>query len=93
MPHFVLLYDYIEDNVARRAPIRPAHLALVNDAHSRGELVMAGPLGDPHEGALLIFNVDHREAVEQFVQRDPYVQHGVVTRWRIVPWTVVSGGA
>jgi hypothetical protein len=30
--------------------------------------------------------------VEAFVRRDPYVAAGVVTRWRIRPWTVVIGG-
>jgi uncharacterized protein YciI len=73
--------------------VRSAHLQLADDARLRGELVMAGPLGDPHEGALIIFKVEHREVVEQFVQQDPYVQHGIVTRWRIVPWTVVVSGA
>jgi uncharacterized protein len=30
--------------------------------------------------------------VEAFVRRDPCVANGVVTRWRIRPWTVVIGG-
>ncbi len=29
--------------------------------------------------------------VEDFVRRDPYVANGVVTRWRIRPWTVAVG--
>jgi hypothetical protein len=29
--------------------------------------------------------------VEDFVRRDPYVTNGIVTRWRIRPWTVVIG--
>ena len=34
---------------------------------------------------------DDPSVVEAFVGRDPYVANGVVTRWRIRPWTVVVG--
>jgi uncharacterized protein YciI len=29
--------------------------------------------------------------VEQFVAKDPYVVHGLVTDWTIRPWNVVIG--
>jgi hypothetical protein len=29
--------------------------------------------------------------IEQFVANDPYVKNGLVTRWRIRPWTTVVG--
>jgi hypothetical protein len=34
------------------------HLGLVRAAHARGELVLAGALGDPPDGALLVFRAD-----------------------------------
>ena len=53
--HYLLFYDYVSDYVNKRAPLRPAHLELVRRAHDRGELVMAGALGDAHCGAVLVF--------------------------------------
>jgi uncharacterized protein YciI len=38
-----------------------------------------------------VFEADTASVAEAFVRRDPYVAHGVVTRWRIRPWTVVVG--
>jgi uncharacterized protein YciI len=53
---------------------------------------MGGAFADPVDGAVLLFRVDDRSVVEAFVRRDPYVTNGVVTRWRIRPWTVVVDG-
>lgn len=92
MSHHLLLYDYVEDYVERRAPFRERHLALARQAHDRGELVMAGALADSPPGAVFVFSVDDPSAVEAFVEVDPYVQGGVVTSWRVRPWNVVVGG-
>lgn len=91
--YYVLLYDYVENAVERRAPFREAHLALARAALERGELVLGGAFADPVDGALLVFRVDEVAKVEAFVKSDPYVEGGLVTRWRIRPWTVVLGGA
>jgi hypothetical protein len=45
---------------------------------------MAGPLGNPPEGALAIFTT--REAAEEFIAGDPFVNNGVVAKWRLVEW-------
>ena len=42
--HFLLFYDVADDYVGRRGPFRAEHLSLVQKAHDRGELVMAGAL-------------------------------------------------
>ena len=43
MSYYLLRYDRVVDHyVERRAPFREAHLALIRDAHARGEIVMAG---------------------------------------------------
>ena len=39
---------------------------------------MAGPLGDPPDGGLLIFRADSPAAVEAWVRADPYVTNGIV---------------
>jgi uncharacterized protein YciI len=89
MPYFALLYDTVENFAQKRLPFRGAHLALVDDAHRRGEVVMAGALQP--SGALLIFRAAERGVVEQFARTDPYVTSGVVSGWRVHEWTVVVG--
>ena len=90
--HYLLLYDYVENAVELRARFREEHLRLAREAVERGELLMGGAFAEPVDGAALLFRVDEPALVEAFVRRDPYVTNGVVSRWRIRPWTVVVGG-
>ena len=90
MPYFALTYDVVEDFANKRMPFRPAHLKEVRDAQARGELVMAGALGEP-PGALLIFRATDRSVAENFAKADPYVNEGLVKKWTVRPWTVVVG--
>ena len=85
-----LIYEYVEDALEARAPYRDRHLALVKEAVDAGALHMAGALGDPPSGGLLIFNGDDQTVAERFAVGDPYVENGVVTSWRVEPWTVVT---
>jgi len=87
----LLLYDYVDDVVGRRAPFREVHLARVREAHEQGVLLMAGTLAEPVDGAVFVFTTDDRSVVEDFVSRDPYVREGLVTAWQIRPWNVVIG--
>jgi uncharacterized protein len=89
--HYLLFYDAAPDYVARRGPLRADHLALARAAHARGELVLGGALADPVDGAVLLFKGDSPAAAEAFAAADPYVRHGLVTRWRVRPWTTVVG--
>ena len=90
--HYLLFYDYAANAVERRAPFREEHLRLAGEAKARGEVLMGGAFADPVDGAMLLFRVDDPSVVEAFVRNDPYVKNGVVTRWRIRPWTVVVNG-
>jgi uncharacterized protein len=90
MPYFVLSYEVVDDFANKRTPFRPAHLQEVRNAHARGELVMAGALGEPAE-ALLIFRGTDRSIAERFAANDPYVKSGIVKTWKVRPWTVVVG--
>jgi uncharacterized protein YciI len=84
----ILRYDYVPDIVERRAPHRAGHLELIKELHDAGRLVLAGAVGDPPSGGLLVFR-DADEA-RAFVDRDPYVAAGLVTDWSVEPWTVVT---
>jgi uncharacterized protein YciI len=90
--YFVLLYEVVDDFVNRRAPFRPEHLKMVEEAHSRGELVMAGAFSDPVDGAALVFHGSDSAAATHFVETDPYVANGLVTNWRVRSWNLVVGG-
>lgn len=89
--YFALFYDYVPDVLDRRAPHRAEHLALANEAVAAGKLVLAGAFDPPTDGALFVFKAAGSGEVEEFVRRDPYVKNGVVTAWRVKPWTVVVG--
>ncbi len=87
--HHLLLYEYVENMLERRAPYREAHLERIAAEKEAGRVVMSGPLGDPPNGAAIVFRAVEPGQVEAFVAADPYVQAGLVTTWRIEPWTLV----
>ena len=89
--HYILFYDVVEDYVTKREAFRAAHLELARRAHQRGELVLAGALADPIDGAVLVFRGSSPEVAESFARSDPYVNNGLVTRWRVRTWTTVIG--
>jgi len=87
--YFALIYDVVEDYLERRGEFRADHLALARAAQERGELLLAGAWADPADGALLVWQADTRQPIEDFVAADPYVNNGLVRTWRIREWTVV----
>lgn len=92
--HHILFYDVADDFIAKRAEFRAAHLELVRQAYERGELVLAGALAEPPDGAVLVFCGHSPQPAEAFAKADPYVTNGLVTRWRVRKWiTVVGEGA
>jgi len=93
MGYYALFYEVVDDFVERRAPYREEHLRLADAANRRGELVLAGALADPADGALLIFRADTSVTASAFAQNDPYVQNGLVKHWEVRLWTVVVGEA
>ncbi|HUR86208.1 MAG TPA: YciI family protein [Solirubrobacteraceae bacterium] len=88
--HHALFYDYVEDVLERRAPLREGHLAWAREWKDDGRIVMAGALGAPTPtGALFVFLVEDAAEIDEFVGGDPYVSGGIVTGHRVVPWNVV----
>jgi len=90
--YYLLSYDLVDDYITRRAPLRDQHLRLAREAHTCGDLVLAGAFTDPPDGAALIFHVSDQSVVEDFVRNDPYVLKGLVKHWKIRLWNVVIGG-
>ena len=90
--YHLLIYDFGENVVERRAPYREAHVRLAQESLARGDLVMAGAFADPVDGAVFVFRTADTSPIEEFVAKDPYVASGLVTGWRIRAWTVGVGG-
>jgi hypothetical protein len=91
--HFLLFYEFVPDYLERRPLYRAEHLRLAWQAHGRGELVLAGAVAEPNDGAVLLFEGEDDGSARAFAEADPYVKAGLVTRWRVRPWTTVVGAA
>jgi uncharacterized protein len=89
--HYVLLYEVRDDYVEKRGQFRDLHLKHARAAYDRGELVLAGALADPVDGAMLIFRGPSAETAEAFAKSDPYVTNGLVAKWRVRKWNTVIG--
>jgi uncharacterized protein YciI len=81
---FVSFYDMAPGALPKLMEHFPAHRARLEEFHARGDLIAAGPLGNPPEGAMGIFA--SREAAEAFIKDDPFVTAGLVSKWRVVEW-------
>lgn len=89
--HYLLFYEFVPDYLERRASLRDKHLRLAWQSQQRGELMLAGALTEPTDGAVLLFECSSRAVPEQFAATDPYVTEGLVTRWRVREWATVVG--
>jgi uncharacterized protein YciI len=89
--HYLLFYEVVYDYESRRAACRDEHLTKAWKANERGELLLGGALANPVDGAVLLFEADSAEVVEEFARADPYVTSGAVTRWHVREWTTVVG--
>jgi uncharacterized protein YciI len=89
--HFLLFYEGGPDYLERRPQFRGAHLEKAWAAEARGELVLAGALANPIDGALLVFKGETPAVAEDFAKTDPYVLNGLVARWYVREWTTVVG--
>ena len=83
MTKYLLIYENGDLSLA------PAHFSAHREAWStfvqRGVLVMIGPVvSSPLFGALAVFTT--REDAEAFAKSDPFVIHGVVSRWSVAEW-------
>jgi uncharacterized protein len=89
--HYLLFYELPDDYITRRAEFRNVHLKLGWEAVERGELVLAGALSNPVDGAVLLFQGASPAVAEKFARDDPYVTSGIVKRWYVREWTTVVG--
>ena len=91
MNYYALIYEVVDDYVARRGEFREQHLRAAREVRERGELILAGAFDDPVDRAMLVFRVNDKSQVEEFARKDPYVVNGLVKKWEVRPWKVVVG--
>ena len=99
----VLFYDYVPNILEKRDPYRSAHFKHVMKLVDKGSLQLGGAWGvDGDEefqdfgnkvvdGACVVFKGMTREEIVKFVKEDPYFVNGLISGYRIRPWTVVVG--
>jgi uncharacterized protein YciI len=86
----LMFYETTPEGLLAARQHFPGHRARLDEFHARGVLLMAGPYGNPPIGALGVFTT--REAAEEFVRGDPFVQNGVVARVSFHDWNEVLAG-
>ena len=87
--HHILFYDYVPDVAERRGPHREAHLERIRAEQAAGRVILAGAVGEPPNGAVIVFRNTPTEAIEAFAGADPYMAGGLITAWRVEPWKLV----
>jgi uncharacterized protein YciI len=91
MALFALVYRYIDDTEFVMTH-RPEHREYLRGLAERGELLVAGPLGEPGPaGGLLVFDVDSADRVEEIADNDPFRARGVIVERSVQSWTLSIG--
>jgi uncharacterized protein len=86
---YVLFYESADDVMSKAPPVYPRHLARLKEFRDRGDLLLVGTFGDPQaEGSMAVFG--SRDAAEEFVRDDPFVNEGVVKTWTLREWDEVA---
>lgn len=89
--YYILFYNFVENYLEKRTPFRPNHFNHIQSYIEKEELRLAGAFADPADSAALIFKVDNKDRIENFVKNDPYFINGLITGYSIREWTVVAG--
>ncbi|HLH82462.1 MAG TPA: YciI family protein [Trebonia sp.] len=82
---YVLCYESGDLSLARE--LFPAHRARYLEFMRRGVLLALGPFTDGG-GSMGVFT--SREAAGEFASGDPFVRHGVVSKWNVREWREVT---
>ncbi|MER7546220.1 YciI family protein [Actinomadura sp.] len=85
---YVVFYESAEDVAAKAPAFFAEHVAHYETYVADGSLLMIGTFADPQaDGSMAVFTT--QEAAEEFIRRDPFVRHGVVSSWTIKEWDEV----
>eukprot|EP01084_Bolivina_argentea_P104634 187352_1 len=69
--YFCLFYDYVDNILEKRKPVRTAHLELIQQYVNTGRCKLGGAFADNNiDGALIVFKCQDISEVQEFVQND-----------------------
>ena len=80
----VLIYELAADAMPLAQRHFPAHRQRIQEFHDRGLMLLVGTFSDAPVGAMAVFTT--REAAEEFMAADPFLQNGVVSTHRVREW-------
>ena len=93
MPLFVLSCTDREGTLEKRLATRPAHLARLQQLDAEGRLIVAGAmskdLSNPQAGfygSTMIVDFDSREALDAWLQDEPFLKEGVYSHIDVKPF-------
>ncbi|PWF26733.1 YciI family protein [Ancrocorticia populi] len=69
-------YEYDATKLAELAEHRPAHRAFLGSLNEEGTLLASGPLAS--NSALIVLNVEDREAALSLLESDPLYKEGII---------------
>jgi uncharacterized protein YciI len=89
---YLLEYEYVENMGEKRTPHRQRHLDYTKPYVDNKNLVAGGALVPAIDKGFLIFRgFNDIHDVEKFARHDPYVQSGLVKKWKVSEWAIVVG--
>ncbi|PVU81292.1 hypothetical protein DDP54_15415 (plasmid) [Cellulomonas sp. WB94] len=91
MSIFAVEYTY-NDLPDLRTQELARHRAYLGSLAEDGRLLGSGPYTDGSPGALLVFRVDGRAALDTLLAADPFAVVGLIAEARVRTWDLVLGG-
>lgn len=93
MPLFVVTCTDQDGTVEKRLAVRPQHLARLEQLDAEGRLIVAGAMPkDPSNpqagfyGSTIIVDFDSREALDVWLQDEPFLKEGVYAKIEVKPF-------
>ncbi|MHA3893100.1 YciI family protein [Acinetobacter sp. GXMZU3951] len=93
MPLFVVTCTDQEGTVEKRLAVRPQHLERLEKLDAEGRLIVAGAMPkDPSNpqagfyGSTIIVDFDSREALDAWLQDEPFLKEGVYAQIEVKPF-------
>lgn len=91
MPVYAVTYHYT-DRSEVLAEHRPAHREYLQSLTAEKGLLAAGRTpGGAVDSALLLFETDSAESVEDVLNSDPFWTEGLIVKREILEWTIAIG--
>lgn len=93
MPLFVVTCTDQDGTVEKRLAVRPQHLVRLEQLDAEGRLIVAGAMPkDPSNpqagfyGSTIIVDFDSREALDAWLQDEPFLKEGVYAKIEVKPF-------